>query len=307
MKISVVIPIYNEAEVLKVLHKRLKKALQKDFKKWRYEIIFIDDGSTDTTFAELQKLHKEDKNVVVLQFSRNFGHHIAITAGLDYASGDYVVMMDGDLQDQPEEIIKLYTRLQKGYDVVYAIRKNKKHGVIKKILSSGFNMLISKLIREKIVINSTIFRILTKQVNNSIKTLRENNRYVIGIIGWVGYKHSFQEVTHGARFKGVTKYNFRKQIDLAANAIFSFSDYPLRLIIKIGFFFVFLSICMIGYILIKKIIYNTPVVGWSSLITSIFALGGIQIIILGIIGEYIGRNYMENKHRPLYIVRTIIK
>lgn len=307
MKLSIVVPVCNEAEVVETLYKRLVKAVKKDFKNWRYEIIFIDDGSSDATFSVVKNLHTKDRNVKAVQFSRNFGHHIAITAGLDQASGDYIVMMDGDLQDQPEEIIKLYRKLQDGYDVVYAVRKNKQHGFLKRFFSSLFNMLISKLIRERIVINSTIFRIITKQVNGSIKTLRESNRYVIGIIGWVGYKHGFQEVIHGARHKGKTKYNFRKQLDLALNAILSFSDYPLRLIIKVGFFFVFLSICMIGYILIKKIIYNTPVVGWSSLITSVFALGGIQIIILGIIGEYIGRNYMENKNRPLYIVRNILK
>src|SRR3989338_2716520 len=233
-KISVIIPLYNEADNIAELHRRLKDALQKDFATFDYEIIFVDDGSSDAIESLLLNLHTQDPKVKVLQFSRNFGHHIAITAGLDYASGDYVVMMDGDLQDQPEEIIKLYRQLKSGYDVVYGERVQKKFSLFRRILSGLFNFLIKRFIDEPIVINSTIFRIMTKQVVESIRLLRERNRYIVGIIGWVGFKHAGVPVEHGKRYKGESKYNLSRQLALAWNAIFSFSSYPLKWIIRLG-------------------------------------------------------------------------
>lgn len=305
-KISFVIPIYNEGKNIDELYRRLKAAAINDFKDFGHEIIFVDDGSTDETAALLDGLHGRDRSVKVIQFSRNFGHHIAITAGLDVAVGDYAVMMDGDLQDQPEEIIKLYRKMKEGHDVVYGERKNKKFGLFKKVCSGLFNFIIKKLISESIVINSTIFRIMTKQVVESLKELRERDRYIVGLIGWVGFKSAVQPVEHGERYKGKSKYNFSKQLALAFNAIFSFSNYSLKLIIKIGLAFVFISFILGVSILYRKIVYNTPVIGWSSLILSILAVGGIQIIILGVIGEYVGRNYMEEKKRPLYIVKNYL-
>jgi len=306
MKLSIIIPLLDEEKTITQLYKRLISSLKKDFKKFKYEIIFVDDGSSDKTFQILKKLHNKDKNLKIIQFSRNFGHHLALTAGIDYATGDYIVMMDGDLQDKPEEIINLYKKLKKGYDIVYARRMNKNFGVGKKISSFLFNKLISFLADKKIVINSTVFRIFTKQVAREVKQMRESNRYLLGLFGWVGFRHAIQKVGHGKRFGGKTKYSMSRQIELAFNAIISFSDYPLKLITKIGFFFVFLSVLMIFYILIKKLIYNTPIVGWSSLIFSIFAIGGIQIILLGVIGEYLGRSYMESKKRSLYVIKNLL-
>lgn len=304
-KISFVIPIYNEEENIAELYRRLKQTATNDFKDFEYEIIFVDDGSSDKSFGLLENLHNQDRNVKAVQFSRNFGHHIAITAGLDMASGDFVVMMDGDLQDQPEEILKLYNKLQEGYDIVYAKRINKKSGLINRALSRLFNAVIRKLIDEPIVINSTIFRIMTKQALESMKLLRERNRYIIGVIGWVGFKHAMQEVEHGKRYAGKSKYDLSKRLSLALSAIFSFSNYPLRLIIKIGLFFVLGAFLIGASILYKKIFYGVPVLGWSSLILAVLTMGGIQIIILGIIGEYVGRNYIETKNRPLYIVKKV--
>lgn len=306
MKLSIIIPLFNEENIAQELYKRLILAVKNDFKNFNYEIIIVDDGSIDKTFYILKTLHKRDKNLKIVQFSRNFGHHLALTAGLDFASGDYIVMMDGDLQDKPEEIINLYRKLKKGYDVVYAERVDKKFGIYKKAASYIFNKLLSTLVDKKLVINSAVFRIFTKQVAQELRKMHESNRYLLGLFGWVGFNQAVQKVQHGERFDGKTKYNFSKQIDLAINAIVSFSDYPLKLITKIGFFFVILSVFMIFYILIKKLIYNTPIVGWSSLIFSIFAVGGLQIILLGVIGEYLGRNYMENKRRPLYVVKKIL-
>ena len=302
-KISFVIPIYNEEENILELYKRLKQALTNDFRDFEYEIIFVDDGSKDRSIEVLEGLHNQDRNVKAIQFSRNFGHHIAITAGLDAANGDFVVMMDGDLQDQPEEILKLYNKLQEGYDVVYAERANKKSGLINRALSRLFNVLIKKMIDESIVINSTIFRIMTRQAVESVKLLREQNRYIVGIIGWVGFRHASQKVEHGKRSAGKSKYNLSRRLSLALSAIFSFSSYPLRLIIKIGLFFVFISFLVGAFIIYKKLFYGVPVLGWSSLISAVLIMGGIQIIILGVIGEYVGRNYIETKNRPLYIVK----
>lgn len=307
MKISIAIPIYNEEHILDELCKRLTLALKKDFRNWKYEIILVDDGSTDKSYSILIKLHKKYKNLKVIQFSRNFGHHIALSAALDHANGDFVVMMDGDLQDRPEEIKKLYKKLLGGYDVVYAKRKNKNHNFFKKINSYLFNILINFLINEKIVINSTIFRIMTRQVVQNIKLLHEKNRYLIGLIGWVGFKTTSQEVIHDKRYAGKTKYTLTKQYDLALNAIFSFTNYPLRIGIKIGVGVILLSFIFSIFALTRKFIYGTALEGWTSILIAILALGGFQILLIGVIGEYVGRTYVETKQRPLYIIKKILK
>ncbi len=304
MKISLVIPVYNESEVIPILYSRIDKALKKDFAKFQKEIIFVDDGSTDNTFNELEKIHKKDSSVKVIQFSRNFGHHIAISAGLDKTTGDIIVMMDGDLQDQPEEIIKLYRKLQEGYDVVYAVRNNKKFGFFKRFSSYLFNALMHRLIRDNIVINSTIFRIATKQVIQEVRNLRESNRYLVGIIGWVGFNHAAQPVEHGKRYTGKTKYTFSKQLSLALDAIFAYSAYPLHFFLKLGGIILFIDFLYIASIIFRKIAYNSSINSLEILTSVILILGGIQIVILSLIGEYVGRLYIENKNRPLYIIKS---
>ena len=306
-KISFVVPIYNEEKNVNELYRRLKHVAVKDFKDFKSEIIFIDDGSTDRSLELLEKLYNQDADIQIIQFSRNFGHHIAITAGLDMADGDLVVMMDGDLQDRPEEILKLYNKLQEGYDVVYADRMNTRSGLINRTTSWLFNTMIKKLIDEPIVINSTIFRIMTRQVVESIKLLGEKNRYLIGVIGWAGFKHAAQRVEHDKRHAGRSKYNLSKRLSLALSAIFSFSSYPLKIIIKIGLFFVLGSFLTGVYIVYKKVFYGVSVLGWSSLIVAILVMGGIQIMVLGIIGEYVGRNYIETKDRPLYVIKRYLR
>ncbi len=305
-KISVVISILNEEGNIGELYKRLISAFRQNFPTFDYELLFVDDGSNDDSFELLQELHSNDSKVRVIKFSRNFGHHIAITAGLDFAVGDYIVMMDGDLQDQPEEIVKLYVRLQEGYDVVYGERINKQFPFLKRILSNLFVFIIRRFIKEKIVINSTIFRIMNRSVVEAVKKLKEHNRYIIGIIGWVGFKHASVPVIHGKRVKGKTKYNFRRQLQLAFNAIFSYSDFPLKFIIKTGFFIVLLACFSMLFLLIKKFFYGIPMVGWTSLIITIMFIGGIQISFLGILGEYIGKIFLETKDRPLYIIEKIL-
>lgn len=303
MKLSIVIPVYNEENLIEELYKRLFNSIKKDFPKFKYELIFIDDGSTDKTFLKIKSLRLKNKNVKAIQFSRNFGHHIAISAGLKIASGDFVVMMDGDLQDQPEEIIKLYNKLKKGYDVVYGIRVNKKFNWFKKASSEFFNMIIRSLIKEKIVINSSIFRIMTKQVVEKSLELPERNRYLVGIIGWIGFSHAGQEVIHAPRFAGQTKYNLTKQLSLAFNAIFAYSAFPLRLFLYLGILFLIISFLLL-LISIYLFFYSNKSFFETFIFSTIFFIGGIQIAILGVLGEYIGRLYIENKNRPLYIIRT---
>ena len=304
-EISIIIPIYNEEENLKELYKRLFKVLLNLRK--TYEMIFVDDGSTDKSFEILNELHKIDNNVKIIQFSRNFGHHIAITAGLDHCTGKLVVLMDGDLQDQPEEIPKLLNKLNKGYDIVYGIKKNRQDKLFKRITSKIFVFLIKKIIQEKIEINNTIFRIMKRKVVLELNKCRETNRYIIGLFGYVGFKQTGIEINHNKRFRGKTKYSLFKMLKLTFDAVFSFSILPLRMTTLIGISISLISFILGTYFILKKIIYSTAISGWSSLIVSIFFLGGIQLIMIGILGEYIGRNYIETKKRPLYSINEFIK
>lgn len=301
-KISIVIPLYNEQETILELYRRLKNALDNDFKNFEHEFIFVNDGSSDNTLMLLEQLYNQDTRLHVISFSRNFGHHIAITAGLDAASGDYIVLMDGDLQDQPEEIKKLYAVLQQGYDVVYGEQKDKKFSWFKRFCSALFCKTIACLISEKITINAYIFRIMTKQVVQEVRRLPERQRYILGLIGWVGFKTTSVSVIHDERRRGVTKYSLAKEIKLALDAIFSFSDYPLRLITRVGFGLVFVSIVVVAYLFINKWLYGVTLLGWTSMMCAVLFVGGMQLFVLGIIGEYIGRIYVEVKQRPLYIV-----
>lgn len=304
-EISIIIPIYNEEENLKELYGRLAKVLSNLNK--TYEIIFVDDGSTDKSFETLYKLHESDNDVKIIQFSRNFGHHIAITAGLDHCLGELVILMDGDLQDQPEEIPKLLNKIDEGYDVVYGIKKYRQDNWFKKTSSKIFVLLMRKIVREKIEINNNIFRIVRRKVILELNKCKETNRYIIGLFGYIGFKQIGIEVNHDRRPRGQTKYSIFKMFKLALDAIFSFSILPLRMATLTG-----ISISLISFILgihfiFKKIIYNTAISGWSSLIVSIFFLGGIQLIMIGLLGEYIGRNYIETKKRPLYCINKFIK
>lgn len=305
--ISIIIPIFNEQETLRILYSRLKTALNKDFVKFKHEIIFVDDGSSDNTKRVLKELYSKDNVIKSIHLSRNFGHHIALSAGLDFATGDFIVMMDGDLQDQPEEIKKLYEAIAKGYDVAAGKRIGKKFSLFKRACSALFVLTIKLLIDQKIIINNTIFRMMTKQVADNIKELREQNRYIVGLIGWVGFNHIYVPVIHGTRFAGESKYNLRKQFNLAANAIFSFSDYPLRLISRLGMVFLLLSISGIIFIILRNLLHGTTVIGWASVMCTLLFLSGTQIMILGILGQYIGRSYIETKRRSLYVIAEILE
>lgn len=302
---SVIIPVFNEEEGLGELYTRLTRTME-NLKK-PYEIIFVDDGSDDNSFRVLKGLNEKDKSIKVIRFSRNFGQHIAITAGFDQCKGEAIILMDADLQDQPEEIPKLIERFNEGYDVVYAIRKYRQDTFLKKATSKIFLRILSKLVGRDIPSDVGAYRIMRKNVVENLKTLRENSRFITGLVPWLGFSHSTVEVRCGTRFAGKTKYNLWKLIWLSINAITSFSYFPLQIATYLGLLIATFSFILGIHMVIRKLFLGIPVLGYSSIIVSILFLGGIQLVILGIIGEYIGRIYTETQGRPLYIVKEMIE
>jgi glycosyltransferase involved in cell wall biosynthesis len=297
---SVVIPVYNEEENIRELFSRLSSAMEA---LGTYEIILVDDGSRDGSWQLIKELHGQDSRVRGVSFSRNFGHHIAITAGLDHARGEKIVLMDGDLQDPPEEIPKLWSRLKEGYDLVYGIRKEKKDSPVKRLTSWCFWWFINRLSGIEIPRNQTLLRMFDRKVLDALNGMRERARFIHGMIAWTGFKVFLQEVEHAQRTKGKSKYNVVKLFRLAFNAITSFSTFPLRLATYLGLLSAGVGLCYGFYFVYKKIFLGIPVLGYASIIVAVLFVGGIQLLILGIIGEYLGRVYQEVQARPIYVIR----
>jgi glycosyltransferase involved in cell wall biosynthesis len=296
---SVVLPVFNEEGVLDPLYERLTKALEKIGRD--YELLFIDDGSRDGSFAKLKKLSESDPRVRVIRFSRNFGHHMAITAGMDAARGECVVLMDSDLQDQPEEIPKLLEKFDEGFDVVYGVRIGKKHSILKRLTSWAFVKVMNAIVREG-SINTHIFRLVRRNVVDVVNECREHSRFVVGLVSWAGFDQIGVPVQHGDRWAGETKYSLWKMIRLALNSMTGFSQLPLQLASWAGFVAAVGGLGFAGWIVARKYLYNTAVEGWTSTMVIISMLGGIQLLCLGILGEYIGRLYTGVQNRPLYVV-----
>jgi dolichol-phosphate mannosyltransferase len=299
--ISVVTPVCNEEGCLRELYRRLKATLEtitQDF-----EIVMVDDGGQDRSWDVISELAEQDKRVKGLQFSRNFGQHYGITAGLDHCDGDWVVVMDCDLQDQPEAIPKLYAQVQAGYDVVLALRGKRKDAPIKR-LSSWFFFKVFNYFTD-MHHNSQVgnFRIMSRRVVENFRTVREQLRFIGGIVDWMGFKQTSIPVQHAERFSGKGAYNLGRQWRLAQDIIIAFSDKPLRLAIRLGFLISALALLYGLYIIYRALFLGGPVQGWPSLIVSMYFLGGIIIVILGVMGIYLGRTYNETKKRPLYIIR----
>jgi glycosyltransferase involved in cell wall biosynthesis len=297
---SVVIPIYNEEENMVELFARLSSVMGN---MGTYEIILVDDGSRDGSWRLIRELHEKDKGVKGISFSRNFGHHIAITAGLDHATGKAIILMDGDLQDPPEEIPKLWERLRSGYDLVYGIRKEKKDSLVKRLTSWCFWWFINRLSGIEIPRNQTLLRIFDRKVLDALNGMRERARFIHGMIAWTGFRVFLQEVEHAPRTRGVSKYNVLKLFRLAFNAITSFSTFPLRLATYLGLLSAGVGLFYGFYFIYKKIFLGIPVLGYASIIVAVLFVGGVQLLILGIMGEYLGRVYQEVQARPIYIVR----
>jgi dolichol-phosphate mannosyltransferase len=301
MRLSIVIPIYNEKDVISELYNRLRSV--RDSLPADCEMIFVDDGSSDSSFASLEHLHQKDPRIKCIQFSRNFGHHIAVTAGLDAAYGDIVIVMDGDLQNRPEDIPALVKKIEEGYDVVYTIRKNRQDSLFKRLCSRAFVWLMRQVVREPLAADSSIFRAMRQSVVAALRETRERNRYVVGLIGWVGFRHTWVEVLHDKRFAGKSTYSFRRQVRLALDALFSFSTLPLQLASMVGFGITCFSFLYGALLIIRKLVWGFVLPGYASIMVAIFFLGGVQLIMLGIIGSYIGRIYREVQQRPLYVIQ----
>lgn len=297
---SIVVPIYNEEENIPELYRRLTDVMKK---LGTYEIILVDDGSKDRSWHIIKELHEKDPCIKGMSFSRNFGHHIAITAGIDYARGDAVILMDGDLQDPPEEIPKLLNKFNEGYELVYGIRKEKKDPLFKRITSFAFWWLINKLSGINIPRNQTLLRIFDKKILDVLKDMRERARFIHGMIAWTGFRTAIQEVEHAPRERGASKYNVIKLFRLAFNAITSFSTLPLRLATYLGILSAGIGLFYALYFIYKKVFLGIPVLGYASIIVAVLFVGGIQLLILGIIGEYLGRVYQEVQARPIYILK----
>lgn len=302
---SVVIPIFNEDENLGELYNRLTPVMEKLNN--NYEVIFVDDGSTDKSLSILKELHRKDDRIKIVSFMRNFGHHIAVTAGLDYVKGDAIILMDGDLQDPPEEIPKLCSKFEEGYDIVYAIRKTREDVFIKKITSKLFYTIFRRFTKIDIPVNIGIFRIVSRGVIDNLRKCREKSRFIVALMGWFGFSHVGVETKRDERYRGKTKYSFAKQIQLAIDGILSFNYFTLRVTTYFGFIVSICSFILGITMIIKKIFFGMPVSGYASIIVSIFFLGGIQLFMIGVMSEYIGRIYLEIQNRPVYIIKEFIE
>lgn len=299
--ISVVVPVYKAETCLHELYRRLQtslEAISEDF-----EIVLVEDCGGDRSWEIIQELASKDSRVKGLQFSRNFGQHYAITAGLDHCNGDWVVVMDCDLQDLPEEIPKLYAKAEEGFDVVLARRGKRNDPPFKLLTSWAYYKVFNYLADTHYDGQVGNFRIVSRKVVTNFLLMRENLRFFGGLIDWMGFPTASIAVLHSERFAGESTYTFRKLLKLATEIIIAYSDKPLRLSVKIGFAMAFLSFLYGGYILVHALIYGSAVMGWNSLIVSLFFIGGIIIANLGIIGIYLGKTFNETKMRPLYIIK----
>lgn len=303
--LTIVAPVFNEEETIEKFYDRTVKVMDKLGKET--ELIFVNDGSTDKSLEKILNICSKDQRVKVVSFSRNFGHQIAITAGMDYASGEAIVCIDADLQDPPELIIQMVEKWQEGFDVVYAIRAERKgETFFKKITAKIFYRLIKRMTNIEIPLDTGDFRLISKKALKTIKSMREYHRFVRGMVSWIGYNQTGISFVREKRFAGVTKYPLKKMIKLALDGILSFSYFPLQLATYFGFMVAGISFLGIMYVVFLKIFTNIPLPGWSSQMISILFLGSVQLICLGIIGEYLGRIYDEVKKRPLYIVEKAV-
>ena len=303
---SIVAPIYNELDNLPELYRRVKEVMDSTHQPW--ELVLVDDGSTDGSTELICELAQQDKRVRAVIFARNFGHQIAITAGWDYARGDAVVIIDADLQDPPELILEMAKKWQEGYEVVYAVRAEREgESWFKLWTASLFYRLIYRITDVKIPLDTGDFRLMDRKVVNVLKQMRERHRFPRGMSAWVGFRQIGVEYKRAARVAGETKYPFRKMFRLALNAVTSFSYFPLQVATFFGFASAGLAILAIPVVVYMRITGSQAFFGQATTLIAVLFLGGVQLISLGILGEYIGRLYDEAKGRPLYIVREAPK
>lgn len=303
--LSVVVPMYNEEQGASECVKRLKEVLSQ--MGCRYEILFVNDGSRDRTLSILKDERTREPNMKVIDLSRNFGHQLAITAGIDYAEGDAVIIIDGDLQDPPELFPEMVAKWQEGFDVVHAKRRKRTGETTFKLLTAKlYYRIIREIAHVDIPVDVGDFRLMSRKAVDALKQLREKHRYVRGMVAWLGFPQGTVMYDRSARFAGVTKYSLRRMISFSWIGLTSFSIVPLRLATLCGLLSAVVGFLYGIYALIVKFYYQTAIVGWTSLVILVLLLGGIQLICLGIIGEYVGKLYEESKQRPLYLINEVV-
>ena len=305
--LSIVVPVYNEEQNLRKFYNCVKETRNKINS--AIEIIFVDDGSCDSSLEIMKKLQEEDPEIVIVRLSRNFGHQIAITAGLDHARGDAVVTIDSDLQDPPELVPEMLKEWEEGYDVVNAVRDAREgETAIKLITASVFYWLIQKITQVDMSMGIGDFRLIDKKVVEGLKQIKERHRYIRGLVSWMGYKQTTVKYKRDKRAKGKPKYSLWKSFVLAVDAITTFSYVPLRMAIVVGFL---LSVCALAtglYMVILKLFTSQiKVPGYAALFTATVFLGGVELVVLGVVGEYLGRCFEETRQRPLYYVKDLLR
>ena len=302
MDISIIIPVLNEEKNIQNLYERLTKVMLG--LEVSYELIFVNDGSRDASIGLIKVLAKKNTAVKYIDFSRNFGHQVAVTAGLDKTKGDAVVIIDADLQDPPELIAEMYQKRKEGYEVIYAKRKNRKgEGFLKLWTAKIFYRILSKMTSISIPVDTGDFRMIDQKIVEVLREMPEKNKYLRGQISWVGFNQTFVEYDRQERHAGETGYTYRKMLHFALDGITAFSDVPLKVVTYVGFLTSIIAFLVGIYALLAKFVWENSVPGWTSLMIAILFIGGIQMIAIGIIGEYLSRMNQNIRNRPLYIIR----
>ena len=303
--LSVIVPCYNEEENVELFYAELLKntgfLVEKDME---LEIVYVDDGSSDKTVSEVKRLRETDGRVHLVSFSRNFGKEAAMFAGLENCGGDYVVMMDADLQDPPSLLPEMFSYMEQGYDSVATRRVTRKgEPPVRSFFARMFYRLMKKISKTEIVDGARDYRLMTRQMVDAILSMREYNRFTKGIFGWVGFRTKWMEYENVERARGETKWNFWKLFVYSLDGITAFSTVPLMFASIVGVFFCVVAFLMIAFIIVRKLIFGDPVSGWPSLVCIILMTSGVQFFCTGILGQYLAKTYMEVKKRPIYLVR----
>ncbi|MFK7968820.1 MAG: glycosyltransferase family 2 protein [Bacteroidia bacterium] len=301
--LSVIIPIYNEEGNIKLLHERLTEVVQQ-MPIDSYEFIFVNDGSRDTSMALLMELAQRDEHVKYIDFSRNFGHQIAVSAGLDATRGEAVVIIDADLQDPPELILEMYTKYKEGFEVVYAKRRKRQgESFFKKITAKLFYRTLARITSLDIPLDTGDFRLMDHKIVNILNQMPEQNKFLRGQISWIGFNQTYVEYDRASRHAGSTGYPISKMLRFALDGITAFSDFPLRLATISGFVVSVIAFLLMIYALVSRLVWQDYQPGWASQMIAMLFIGGIQLLSIGVIGEYVNRIAANVRNRPLYVVR----
>jgi glycosyltransferase involved in cell wall biosynthesis len=304
--ISIVVPLFNESDTFPFLVERLNKIIRSSAVP--IEVVLVDDGSTDNTAVMMELLAMQDGNYQSIFLARNYGHQTALTAGLQYARATEAIMIiDGDLQDPPELLFQFYEFYKKGYDVIYAVRKKRKESFLKRLSYKVFYRILKRIFYIDIPLDSGDFSLISRRVVNILTKMPEESRYLRGMRTWVGFKQIGVEYDRSERMAGSSKYTFKKLFKLAYNGIFNFSEFPIKFISKLGYFTVLLSLVYLGYTIFKKVVSGNVPEGFTATLVAIILFSGVQLISLGVIGEYLIRIFFQVKGRPLFVVKNVIQ